>query len=141
MVKEECFGIIPIRKNKERFEVFLVRHRKGMFWGFPKGHRFSEDESPKEIAQRELKEETNLDIERFIADTFEESYIFERDGNKIQKSVIYFLAEAKGTPKLQQKEIIEGGWFDLEESTKKITFPESKKISEEVRSLLNKSQF
>lgn len=140
MINDESFGIIPLRKNEGRFEVFLIQNRNGLHWGFPKGHRLSESESPKEIATRELKEEANLDIERFVADTFEESYIFEKQGKKIRKSVIYFLAEVSGAFKLQKKEIIDGGWFDSDEARKKITYPESKKICEEVSSLIKKSE-
>lgn len=140
MKKEQSFGIIPLRNKNGQFEIFLIQHKKGLFWGFPKGHRDSDTESPKQCASRELKEETNLDIEKFIADTFEETYIFERDGRKIEKSVIYFLAYVTGSPKFQPEEVGDGGWFDLEKASKKITFPESKRISEEVRSLIKKSQ-
>jgi bis(5'-nucleosidyl)-tetraphosphatase len=139
MEKDESFGVIPLRKNEGGFQVFLVRHRKGMHWGFPKGHRSFDQESPKEIAEREFKEETNFDIERFISGkSFQETYILERDGKKIEKTVIYFLIEAKGSFKPQEIEIVDGGWVDIEQASKKITFLESQKICEELISLIKK---
>lgn len=126
-MKEESFGIIPLRQNK-KWQVFLIQNKNGAHFGFPKGRK-SLAEDPKKAAKRELKEETNLDVIKFLEDgEFEESYTFVRDGQKIKKTVKYFLALVKGDIKLQSEEISDGFWIDLEKAHDKVTFEESKKI-------------
>ena len=60
MKYEESFGVVPVQKTENDWEVFLIQHIKGRYWGFPKGHAEA-GETPIESAVRELKEETNLD--------------------------------------------------------------------------------
>ena len=139
MEKEESFGVIPVRKKRGKYEVFLVKLVNGGHWGFPKGHRENELESPKEIAKRELKEETNLEIKRFISDiSFNETYQLLRDNKKIEKIVIYFLIEVSGNFNLQKNEILDGGWFDINEAIEKITFSGSQNICKKVSIYLQK---
>ena len=133
MIQEKSYGVIPLRKKDNKWQVFLVKLKSGNHWGFPKGHRKTTIEDVKDASKREFKEETNLDIVRYLSNKiFEENYILDRNGQKIEKKVIYYLVEAEGTIKLQKNEIIDGGWFDISEAYKKITFLESKKICEEV---------
>ena len=54
---EKCCGCIILNENK----VLLVKHNDG-HWGFPKGH-VEKDETELQTAIREVKEETNLDVE------------------------------------------------------------------------------
>jgi arsenate reductase len=56
--EEACFGVIPVRHKENGWEVLLVKHNKG-HWGFPKGHP-SPNETPYQVAERELLEETGL---------------------------------------------------------------------------------
>ena len=55
--KEKSCGCIIIEKDK----VLLIQQTKG-HWGFPKGH-MEAGETEIETAIREVKEETNLDVE------------------------------------------------------------------------------
>lgn len=133
MVHERCYGIIALC---DREKVFLVKHKKGSYWGFPKGHVDSLEE-PKEAAKRELKEETNLDVFRFLSDeVFEESYSFFRGDREIFKEVFYFVVEGGGDIKLQDKEIVDGGWFPIDDARSKITYEESRKVLDRVRRVL-----
>ncbi len=125
-MKEESFGIIPLRQNK-KWQVFLIQNKNGAHFGFPKGRK-SPAEDPKKAAKRELKEETNLEVIEFLEEEFKESYTFVRDGQKIIKTVKYFLALVDGDIKLQSEEISDGFWIDLEKARGKVTFEESKKI-------------
>lgn len=137
IAKEESFGVIPFRKKNNRVQIFLVQLRSGNHWGFPKGHLQDLFESPKEVAARELKEETNLEIERFISDvSFEETYFIEREKDKVEKKVIYFLAFVKGDFSLQKNEIIDGGWVDFEKVEEKLTYLESKNVWQKVKNFL-----
>ena len=49
--QEQVYGIIPLRKHKGHWQVLLVLHIKGNYWGFPKGHH-DPGETPKETADQ-----------------------------------------------------------------------------------------
>ncbi|MDX8430376.1 MAG: NUDIX domain-containing protein [Candidatus Algichlamydia australiensis] len=128
MDKEISFGILPLRKREKGWELFLVQHKNGNFWGFPKGHA-DKGESPFQTAARELKEETDLDIEKFLTlKPYSENYSFMRDGRRIKKEVHYYSALVEGEGKRCQEELLDAGWFPIDEVEKKLTYLEAKKI-------------
>lgn len=134
-IQEQAYGIIPLRKLKDHWQVLLVLHTKGNYWGFPKGHH-DPGESPKETAARELQEETGLSIDKFLPQpSIHEEYDFVRDGKPIHKKITYFLAEIKGEVSLQQAEMQSSQWVDLAQAEGVITFPQSKSILREVLSM------
>lgn len=129
--KEQSFGIIPIEDNK----VLLVQH-KGGHWAFPKGHS-DKNETPKETATRELKEETDLDIVSFVSTPpLEEHYVFTWKGELIDKTVTYFVAYVKGDVKIQDDELIGYKWASFSEAKTLATFEEAKRICIKLTSLL-----
>lgn len=138
MKKEESFGIIPLTNRNGHWEVFLIQLKHGRYWGFPKGHAES-GESPKETALRELKEETNLDLVRFLQDApLFEQYEFTIDRRRISKRVEYFVAEVTGEVILQELELQNGLWISISEGIEKVTHPEGKAILIEVEKILLK---
>ena len=129
---DESFGIVPLRKKDGEWEVFLIQHRHGRYWGFPKGHA-EPNETPQEAASRELKEETNLDVIRYFeGEPMLEKYRFTLEGKRICKQVVYFVAEVSGEVSLQQKEIQAGVWIPVSAAHEKITHQEGKHILEQV---------
>ncbi len=138
MKYEESFGVIPLRKQNGCWEVFIIQHNKGHYWGFPKGHA-EEDETPIEAAYRELKEETNLDpVGAIRTDPFTEQYQFTLKGERISKRVSYFLTEVTGNVVLQNEEISKGIWLPVEEAIEKVTHSEGKSILSQVVIILQK---
>ena len=136
MKKEESFGIIPLVNKNGCWEVFLIQLKHGRYWGFPKGHAEA-GESPKETALRELKEETNLDLVRFLHDTpLSEQYQFTSERRRIFKRVEYFVAEVTGVVILQELELQNGHWISVPEGIEKVTHPEGKAILIEVEKIL-----
>jgi len=135
-IKEKSFGVIPVFRDKENNLFFcLVQHAEG-HWGFPKGHP-EPGESEKETAARELEEETGIDMIDFSSNkSFIEEYAFEQDGIIHDKSVKYFFgfvsSVVSATPDNFKKEIPELKWVTYEDAKKLITFPEAKRILEEV---------
>jgi len=136
MKYEESFGVIPLRQHNGLWEVFIIQHNRGHYWGFPKGHAEA-GETPEQAAFRELKEETNLDFVSFVkADPFVENYQFTMKGEKISKRVIYFAAIVSGEVILQAQEIQNGAWVDVREAIDRVTHQEGKTILINLKSVL-----
>jgi bis(5'-nucleosidyl)-tetraphosphatase len=132
MIKEQTYGIIPLRKQDDKWQVLLVHHVKGHYWGFPKGHS-NPGEAPKEAALRELFEETRLRVKSFLAvEPLHEAYDFYRTGLHIYKDVSYFLAEVEGEVTLQVAETQASLWINLSDAEETITFPQSKALVKQI---------
>lgn len=135
MITEKSYGVIPLRQEGKSWQVYLVCHNAG-HWAFPKGHPEAE-ESAQQTAARELSEETGLSIVRFLSfPPIEEQYSYTRDNQKFDKTVTYYFAEVEGDVKLQEAEISEGCWLDLEKAQEQITFPEGRAICAQVEKTL-----
>lgn len=138
--KDSSFGVVAVYRTPEKqFEVFLIRHRAGGHWGFPKGHA-NEGEEPFEAAIRELKEETSLQIksELLSQQVLVEQYVFHLDQECIQKTVQYFIGEVtcRDVAKIDPSEVMEGKWVEINQAPMHLTFEESKRICREAAQLL-----
>ena len=134
--KEFSFGVIPLQNTEKGTFVLLIFHKGGKHWSFPKGHK-EPGETDLETASRELKEETGLDIERYLSeDPYMESYTFYSFHEKILKTVSYYPAFVKGDLKLQPEEILDARWLPIEEAVNQLTFKEAKVICQKVAELL-----
>lgn len=124
MIDEKSCGCIIVNENK----VLLIQHNEG-HWDFPKGH-VEENETEVETAIREVKEETNLDVEVYE----DKKYISEYYTNKGKfKQVVYFLANSINTElKMQEEEIQNIEWISFEEAINKITYDNSREILRQV---------
>ncbi len=138
MRHDESFGVIPLSKERGRWEVFLIQHNRSGYWGFPKGHA-EPNESPEEAAFRELKEETNLElIHLFRKEPLHEQYTFMMEGKRVFKKVSYFIAEVGGTVALQKEEIHDGKWVPIHEAAHQVTHQEGRSILAQVEKILPK---
>jgi len=136
-VEEESFGIIPLIQEKGLWKVLLILHQGGRHWAFPKGHG-NEGESAEESAKRELKEETGLEVEKFLKETpLMEQYQFHRKQEIVIKTVRYFPAIVKGELKLQEEEIKDAKWVPLKEAAQHLTFKEARSMCTELIKILN----
>jgi len=126
MAEKSC-GAIIFRYIKGEVEFLLVK-QKSMNWGFAKGH-VEKGETEIETALREVKEETNLDVD--ILPYFKEQvYFFMR---KTKKQVIFFLAKVKpdsANMKLQETEILDATWATYQESKQLLKFTNTKQMLE-----------
>lgn len=127
MQKDNSFGIIPLKKYKQEVKVLLVKHNAS-HWAFPKGHA-EEGETAIEAALRELFEETHLVLREFLQfGPLKESYIFQREGIKYDKTVLYFPAWVKGKLQVDQNELESAQWFSLVEAKTRATFAPTKNM-------------
>lgn len=121
---EKCCGCIILNENK----VLFVKHNDG-HWGFPKGH-VEKDETEFQTAIREVKEETNLEVEIQEEKRYIDEYYSSED---TFKQVVYFLATCKSiNVKKQETEIAQIEWVPIEEAGNKITYENTKKLFKQV---------
>lgn len=126
-MKEKSCGAIVYKKENNEFKFLLVKQSNG-YYNFPKGH-MEKDETELETSIREIKEETNLDVEVDTGFRCEISYLMEQ--KNIIKEAIYFVA----TPttfdlKNQEGEITECIWCTYDEVLEKLEFDNLKHVFE-----------
>ncbi len=119
-IKEKACGCIIIDNGK----VLLIK-QLSQAWGFPKGHT-EHDESEEETAKREVKEETNIDVEINSKKRYSIEYITDKGNNK---EVVFFLAKKTGgTLKKQDSEILEAKWLSFHEAIETISYENTKEL-------------
>ncbi len=130
-------GAIPVSCQSGLWSVFLIAHRGyEAYWGCPKGH-VEPGETDQEAARRELKEETNLEISRFLSKTpIIEEFTYLKQGKPTFKRILFFLVEATGIPLLQKEEIAAGKWFPLADAIERVIHPEGKATLRQVQEVL-----
>lgn len=109
-------------------KVLVIQQVKG-HWGFPKGH-VEDGETEVETAIREIKEETNLDVEINENYRYIERYSPEEG---VEKDVVFFVAKKIGGEiKVQEEEVKATEWLSPSEAAKKLTYDSSRKILDDV---------
>lgn len=131
LYEKSCGAVILYKeKGEDEASILLVKNQKGRFWSFPKGH-VELWENEKETAVREIKEETDLDVE--ILDNFREISDYCPFG-KIRKRVVFFLAAAKSNKvKIQESEIESYTWVKLSEAKKVCTYENDLRVIDKAR--------
>lgn len=119
-MKEKSCGCVVIEDGK----VLLIRQTMG-HWGFPKGH-MEERETEEETAIREVKEETNIDVEIDNKKRYTMEYLTEKG---VIKQVVFFIAKrVKGEIKPQESEVAEIMWTDFDTAFETITYNNTKDL-------------
>ncbi len=134
LYEKSCGAVILYRNERNReLMILMVRNNNGRFYSFPKGHvEYSENEH--ETAVREVKEETNLDVE--ILDGFREVSDYCPFG-KIRKRVVFFLAVTRrNNIKLQESEIDSYTWVPLSKAKAACNYDNDSRVIEKVRQYL-----
>lgn len=128
--------------NKEKNKILFIHHKKLNKWLFVGGH-MEENENPEDAVLREVKEETNLDVE-LLGERYprKEDYItpFALQRNIVKDNHIhmdiFYIAVDTGKSKLKEKEdeVLGSRWFSKEEiiSEDFDTFSEKKKMAIDV---------
>lgn len=131
-------GGVLVRDSEDGAEVLLAsrRTRRGeLVWGLPKG-LVEEDESAEDAALREVKEETGHSgtIRRPLGEV---SYWFVSEGDRIRKTVHFFLMDDTGEePGERDHEMEEVRWFRLDAASEIAGFKSEKEILRKVAEAL-----
>ena len=143
MNKEFSYGAVIYKKIDEHTLFLLVYSNRNKTWGFPKGH-IEPDETTENAALREIKEETGLTQLRII-DGFRQENIYstlsnrgQYKGQPIEKHSIYFLCETAQTSiVVDQHEISDYRWVELEEAESFLTFESLRVILRNAKQFLS----
>ena len=124
MKREKSCGAVIYKYENSKLYILLLKHNQG-HWSFSKGH-VENEETEKETALREIKEETNLDV--CIDNNFRYITTYSPKENTI-KDVVYFVATPLNDDiKIQEKEISEISWYSAIEALDKITYDNDKQV-------------
>jgi 8-oxo-dGTP pyrophosphatase MutT (NUDIX family) len=136
-----CGGIV-LRDANGTTEICLGRRqrtlgRSGTTWTLPKGTP-NDGETVDETALREVAEETGLEV-RILAPVGAIEYFFTQAGERIHKTVHYFLMEATGgSLDAHDHEFDEVRWMAIDEARRLMTFDTERQIVEEALPVANR---
>lgn len=127
MELEKSAGTIIFRKDKEVLYYLLLHYRAG-HWDFIKGN-VEKGEELRETVTRETKEEIGIGNIEFIQGFKEKvEYFYQREGKKIYKTVIFFLAEIKTKEIKLSFEHTGFEWLPYRDALDRLTYKNAKDI-------------
>jgi len=137
--EERSAGFVLFRTNHQDRQYLLLRHRNDGQWAFPKG-KLEPGEDEFAAAVREIFEETCIDQIHPIPGFRKTSeYHFRRDGQRIAKSVAYFLAETPQSDVALSSEHTDFQWLQFDDAMCALTYDESRRILSDANRLLAES--
>ena len=117
MIKEKSCGAVVYKYDKEQLMI-LVEKMKAGHYSMPKGH-VENDETEVQTATREIKEETNLDVE--IDTDFRKVITFSPYEGCV-KDVVFFVAQLCGGDLINQEcEVSQLMWLAPQQAVDIIT--------------------
>lgn len=125
-------GGIVYKKENNKIFVLVSQHSQHHGWVFPKGliGDHIEGENKEGTAIREVKEETGVDA-KIMKTLTPVTYWFVFEGEKIRKTVYYFLMEYAGgdiTKHDHEMEAVE--WLSKEKVAERLTYKSDQKVWE-----------
>lgn len=110
------------------------RERSGVTWALPKGTPTA-NETIEETALREVAEETGLEV-RIVAPVGAINYFFTQSGERIHKTVHFFLMEpVGGSLEGHDHEFEEVRFFSVAEALSLLSFPTERQLVEQALGL------
>lgn len=129
-----CGGIV-LRDKNGTTEICLGKRKRSngrgsATWSLPKGTP-NNGESTEETALREVAEETGLEV-KILRTVGPIEYFFTQDGQRIHKTVHYFLMKPTGGSLDQHDhEFDEVAWMSIDEARRLMSFETERQIVEE----------
>jgi 8-oxo-dGTP pyrophosphatase MutT (NUDIX family) len=118
-------GAVIYRKVGGKILFLLLKHTNGNHWSLAKGHT-EPGESEIQTAVREIDEETGLRVK--FKPGFREAIRYSPSPS-IEKTVVFFLAKARGKKlRLQKSEISNGIWVELDDALRLINHKDTAEV-------------
>jgi 8-oxo-dGTP pyrophosphatase MutT (NUDIX family) len=134
MQREKSCGAVVFTKNTHA-EYLLLRYAAG-HWDFVKGN-VEPNESEIDTVLRELREETGIVATQTIEGFRERiEYYYRRQGETIQKEVVFYLIEAQGKKVQLSFEHIDSDWLNYQNAMEKLTFKNAKDVLQKAQAFL-----
>ncbi len=134
MKKEKSCGAVVYRMENGE-PMFLIEHMVKGHVSIPKGH-MEGNETEEETALREIREETNLEVELDTGYRYEDSY-YPYEG--IYKEVVYFVAKVRGGElRNQEAEVSLLEWLPFVQAVEAVTYDNIKEALKGAMAYLQK---
>ena len=135
-MKEKSCGAVIYKIDNSELNFLILKQTKGHH-SFPKGH-VENNETEEDTAIREIKEETNLDVN--IDTNFRMKIDYLVKDNKVKKEVIFFIA----TPisfnlKCQEGEVESCYWYSYNEALNILEYDNYKDVLKKAYKYIKKS--
>ena len=139
MIEELSAGAVVFHQDPTKGgRRFLVLNYPAGHWDFPKG-AVEKGETEQEAAKREIREETGLKVEAFIANFRKKiEYRYRRSEGLSHKQVIFFLARAEKDDVKISFEHSGFEWLTYEQSTRRLTFENARNVLRDANDFLSK---
>jgi bis(5'-nucleosidyl)-tetraphosphatase len=126
-LEERSAGAVVFRRESGSPRYLLLKYPAG-HWDLPKGN-IEKGEEPLQTMVREVREETGI-TDLSVVPGYEKKieYFYRRDGKKVHKTVVFFLAETSTQKVTISFEHQDYGWFDLAEALKTVTYPNARRL-------------
>ena len=134
MIRKFFAGGAVFKKRKNKTFWLLTQPKGTDRWQLPKG-QIEKGENSQKTALREVKEETGVEGE--IIDKIDKiSWWFVQEGEKIYKTAVFYLIEAKKeNSHFDKNEVAQIGWFSYDKAYQKLTFKPEKEILKKGREI------
>lgn len=135
-LEERSAGAVVFRRVSGSPRFLLLKYPAG-HWDLPKGN-IEEGEEPLQTMVREVREETGI-VDLRVVPGFEKEieYWYRREGKKVHKTVVFFLAETSAEKVTISFEHQDYGWFGYEETLKTVTYPNARRLVGEGEAFMN----
>lgn len=127
MKLEFSAGAVVYREDPKRGLLFLLLLKDNDEYDIPKGH-IEAGESAAVAAKREIKEESGLVVNFVPGFSTGTRYFFYNGKEKVFKRLRIFLAKSETEKVTISEEHKDYGWFDYDETLKKIKFKDLRKV-------------
>ncbi len=137
-MEERSAGVLLFRDDEVR--KYLLLHYPAGHWDYPKGH-IEENETEKDAAVRELREETGVKEDEFeLIPGFKETidYFYKKMGELSHKQVIYLLGQTDKERVRISREHQGHTWLPYDEAMDKLTFKNARDVLKEAKIFLEK---
>ncbi len=139
MKLEFSAGGVVYKREKDRIYILVAQHSGHHGWVFPKGliGDHIEGEGKEQTAVREVEEETG--IKGVIIKPLQPvTYWYNFEGNKIKKTVYYFLMSfVSGDTKNHDWEMEDVEWIPFEDVENKLTYKSDRQVWRQAEKILN----